>query len=339
MSIALPARRLSVAPMMAVTDRHYRYFLRLLSKHTWLYTEMVVDQSLIHGDKKRFLQYADCEHPIALQLGGHDAQRLAQCTRWAEEWGYDEVNLNVGCPSDRVQNGGIGACLMATPHVVAEAVHAMQLAVKIPVTVKHRIGIDEQESFEQLCQFVETVADAGCQTFIVHARKAWLKGLSPKENRHKPPINWRMVHELKAQFPRLEIIINGDIKSLPQGLLHLDDYEGLPAVDGVMLGRLIMDDAWALHDADRLYYGAENPFTDPKAALAVYEDYLAEAIAEGVPIGLMLQHLLALFVGQKGARQWRRYLSANMYKPDASLAVLREAMDLVQFEVASVDVI
>lgn len=332
MSTVLPPRRLSVAPMMAVTDRHYRYFLRLLSKHTWLYTEMVVDQSLIHGDKQRFLKYADIEHPIALQLGGHDSQRLAQCTRWAEEWGYDEVNLNVGCPSDRVQNGGIGACLMATPQVVAEAIHAMQSAVNIPVTVKHRIGIDNQDSFEELCRFVETVAQAGCKTFIVHARKAWLNGLSPKENRHKPPIQWAVVHQLKAVFPHLEIIINGDIKSLSQGLNHLQPYEGLPAVDGVMLGRLIMDDAWALHNADSLYYGMPNPATNPKTVLALYEDYLQMAMDEGVPIGLMLQHLLALFAGQKGARQWRRYLSANMYKKEAGLEVLRAAAELVTWE-------
>lgn len=332
MSTVLPPRRLSVAPMMAVTDRHYRYFLRLLSKYTWLYTEMVVDQSLIHGDKQRFLKYADIEHPIALQLGGHDPQRLAQCTRWAEEWGYDEVNLNVGCPSDRVQNGGIGACLMATPQVVADAVHAMQAVVKIPVTVKHRIGIDNQDSFEALCRFVETVAQAGCKTFIVHARKAWLSGLSPKENRHKPPIQWAIVHQLKAAFPQLEIIINGDIKSLSQGLNHLQPYEGLPAVDGVMLGRLIMDDAWALHSADSLYYGMPNPATNPKAVLALYEDYLQMAMDEGVPIGLMLQHLLALFAGQKGAKQWRRYLSANMYKKDAGLDVLRSAAELVTWE-------
>jgi tRNA-dihydrouridine synthase A len=328
----LPSRRLSVAPMMAVTDRHFRYFLRLLSKQTWLYTEMVVDQSLIHGDKKRFLQYADVEHPIALQLGGYDAQRLAQCTRWAEEWGYDEVNLNVGCPSDRVQSGRIGACLMATPNVVAEAVHAMQSVVKIPVTVKHRIGIDHQDSFEALCTFVETVAAAGCKTFIVHARKAWLNGLSPKENRHKPPIQWTVVHQLKAQFPQLEILINGDIKSLAQGLNHLQPYEDLPAVDGVMLGRLIMDDPWALHNADSLYYGMEDPAINPKDVLDVYEEYLQEAMHDGVPMGLMLQHLLALFAGQKGARQWRRYLSANMYKKEAGLEVLREAASLVTWE-------
>ncbi len=332
---SLPPRRLSVAPMMAVTDRHFRYFLRLLSKQTWLYTEMVVDQSLIHGDKQRFLRYADCEHPIALQLGGHDSVRLAQCTRWAEEWGYDEVNLNVGCPSDRVQNGGIGACLMATPQVVAEAVHAMQSAVKIPVTVKHRIGIDNQDSFDELCTFVETVAAAGCQTFIVHARKAWLNGLSPKENRHKPPINWAVVHQLKAEFPQLEMLINGDIKSLEQGLNHLQPYQDLPAVDGVMLGRLIMDDPWALHNADSLYYGTQDPATDAKAVLEVYEGYLANAMQEGVPMGLMLQHLLALFAGQKGARQWRRYLSANMYKKGAGLEVMREAARLVVLEDAT----
>lgn len=326
----LPSRRLSVAPMMAVTDRHFRYFLRLLSKNIWLYTEMVVDQSLIHGDKQRFLRYDEIEHPIALQLGGHDPQRLAQCAQWADEWGYDEVNLNVGCPSDRVQNGGIGACLMATPQVVAEAVAAMQAKVTIPVTVKHRIGIDELDRFDQLCQFVETVAEAGCQTFIVHARKAWLQGLSPKENRHKPPINWAVVHQLKASFPQLEIIINGDIKSLEQGLQHLETYRDLPAVDGVMLGRLLMDNPWTLHDADRLYYQQDNPFVSAKEALLVYEGYLHQAVAEGVPIGLMLQHLLAMFAGQKGAKQWRRHLSATMYKADAGVHLLREAMDLIR---------
>lgn len=325
----LPPRRLSIAPMMAVTDRHFRYFLRLLSKHTWLYTEMVVDQALIHGDKQRFLRYADTEHPIALQLGGSEPAQLAQCSLWAQEWGYDEVNLNVGCPSDRVQSGRIGACLMATPQVVAEAVHAMQSAVSIPVTVKHRIGIDDMDSFDALCTFVETVSAAGCNTFIVHARKAWLKGLSPKENRHKPPIQWAVVHQLKAQFPQLEILINGDIKSLEQGLTHLQPYEGLPALDGVMLGRLIMDDPWALHTADSLYYGEPDPATDPHAVLTAYEPYLEAAMSEGVPMGLMLQHLLAMFAGQKNARQWRRYLTANMYQKGAGLDVLRDAAALV----------
>lgn len=326
---SLPARRLSIAPMMAVTDRHFRYFLRLLSQKTWLYTEMVVDQALIHGDKKRFLQYADCEHPIALQLGGSDPHRLAQCTQWAEEWGYDEVNLNVGCPSDRVQSGQIGACLMAVPQVVADAVHAMQARVAIPVTVKSRIGIDDKDSFEELCMFIETIAQTGCKTFIIHARKAWLKGLSPKENRHKPPICWSVVHQVKQVFPHLEIIINGDIKSLEQGLTHLEPVEGLPAVDGVMLGRLIMDDPWVLHRADELYYGVNNPSEDLHAVLDQYEPYLAQAMAEGVPLGLMLQHLLALFHGQRGAKQWRRYLTAEMYRPDVGLEVLRQARTLV----------
>jgi tRNA-dihydrouridine synthase A len=327
--MTLPARRLSVAPMMAVTDRHFRYFLRLLSRKTWLYTEMVVDQALIHGDKKRFLQYADIEHPIALQLGGSDPHRLAQCTKWAEEWGYDEVNLNVGCPSDRVQSGQIGACLMAVPQVVAEAVAAMQSQVSIPVTVKSRIGIDNKDSFEDLCVFIETIAQTGCKTFIVHARKAWLKGLSPKENRHKPPICWSVVHQLKQTFPALEIIINGDIRSLEQGLTHLQDYEGLPAVDGVMLGRLVMDDPWALHQADSLYYGAEDPSQNLHEVLEEYEPYLVQAIAEGVPFGLMMQHLLSLFHGQQGAKQWRRYLTAEMYQKGAGLDVLRQAKQLV----------
>ncbi len=327
--MTLPARRLSVAPMMAVTDRHFRYFLRLLSKQTWLYTEMVVDQALIHGDKQRFLRYADIEHPIALQLGGSDPVQLAQCAAWAEEWGYDEVNLNVGCPSDRVQSGQIGACLMAVPHVVAEAVHAMQARVKIPVTVKSRIGIDHQDSFEELCHFIETVAQAGCQTFIVHARKAWLKGLSPKENRHKPPICWSVVHQVKAMFPHLEIIINGDIRSLEQGLTHLQPYQGLPAVDGVMLGRLIMDDPWILHQADAVYYAVDNPVQNVGEALLIYENYLQHAMSEGVPFGLMMQHLLSLFHGQPRAKQWRRYLTEQMYREGAGMEVLRQAKTLV----------
>jgi tRNA-dihydrouridine synthase A len=327
--MALPSRRLSIAPMMAVTDRHFRYFLRLLSKQTWLYTEMVVDQALIHGDKQRFLRYDDSEHPIALQLGGSNPSQLAQCTKWAEEWGYDEVNLNVGCPSDRVQSGQIGACLMAVPQIVADAVHAMQSQVKIPVTVKSRIGIDDKDSFEELCSFIETIAQTGCKTFIIHARKAWLKGLSPKENRHKPPICWSVVHQVKQVFPHLEIIINGDIKSLEQGLVHLDDYEGLPAVDGVMLGRLIMDDPWALHCADSLYYGLSDPTDDLHEVLALYEPYLVQAMSEGVPFGLMVQHLLALFHGQRGAKQWRRYLTAEMYQEGAGIEVLRQAKKLV----------
>ena len=323
--MTLPARRLSIAPMMAVTDRHFRYFLRLLSKKTWLYTEMVVDQALIHGDKKRFLQYDDIEHPIALQLGGSNPDQLARCTKWAEEWGYDEVNLNVGCPSDRVQSGQIGACLMAVPQVVADAVAEMQTRVKIPVTVKSRIGIDDKDSFEELCSFVETIAQTGCKTFIIHARKAWLKGLSPKENRHKPPICWSVVHQVKKEFPDLEILINGDIKSLEQGLMHLDHYDGLPAVDGVMLGRLIMDDPWALHKADSLYYGVDDPATNLYQILEQYEPYLEQAMSEGVPFGLMMQHLLALFHGQRGAKQWRRYLTAEMYKEGAGLEILRQA--------------
>lgn len=315
--------------MMAVTDRHFRFFLRLLSRQTWLYTEMVVDQALIHGDKQRFLRYADVEHPVALQLGGSQPDTLAQCARWAQDWGYDEVNLNVGCPSDRVQSGRIGACLMAWPQVVAEAVAAMQAAVSIPVTVKSRIGIDDMDSFEQLCHFVDTVRQAGCRTFIVHARKAWLSGLNPKENRHKPPIQWSVVHQLKAVFPELEIILNGEIRSLQQGLVHLDSYEGLPAVDGIMLGRLIMDDPWALHQADSLYFGLPDPATDPHQALEAYAPYLEEAMVEGVPFGLMMQHLLSLFAGQKGARAWRRHLSAHMYQPAAGLDVMRAAAALV----------
>lgn len=335
MSSALPPRRLSVAPMLDVTDRHFRYFLRLLSKQTWLYTEMVVDQSLIYGDKQRFLAFADSEHPVALQLGGSDPVKLKQAAKWGEDWGYDEINLNVGCPSDRVQNGGIGACLMATPQVVADAVAAMQSVVKVPVTVKHRIGIDDLDSFELLCRFVETVSAAGCKTFIVHARKAWLQGLSPKENRHKPQIDWTVVHQLKAAFPHLELIINGDIKSLEQGLLHLSPYEGLPALDGVMIGRLFMDNPWALHRADSLYYGQPDPVSDPHETILAYEPYLQQAMEEGVPMGLMLQHLLAMFAGQKGARQWRRYLSANMYQKGKGLEVLHEALALVPKETLS----
>ena len=242
-------RRFSVAPMLDWTDRHCRYFHRLLSKHALLYTEMVTTGALIHGDKHRFLQFNASENPVAFQLGGSNPKDLAVCAKMVEEYGYDEINLNVGCPSDRVQNGSFGACLMAEPALVAECIAAMSQVVSIPVTVKSRIGIDDKDSYEELVQFIGTIADTGCKTFIVHARKAWLKGLSPKQNREVPPLDYERVYQLKRDFPGLEIIINGGITTLEQAALMLDQ------VDGVMVGREAYQNPYILAGVDNLLYG------------------------------------------------------------------------------------
>jgi len=241
-------RRLSVAPMLDWTDRYCRYFLRLISHRTLLYTEMVTTGAIIHGERDRFLRFDSAEHPLALQLGGSEPDELATCARLGADYGYDEINLNVGCPSDRVQSGRFGACLMATPAVVAAGVAAMRGAVDVPVTVKHRIGIDERDSYAELCDFIGTVAEAGCTTFIVHARKAWLQGLSPKQNREVPPLRYELVHQLKHDFPDLAFVINGGFKTLAQV------SEQLQQVDGVMIGREVYSNPWLLAEADRLIW-------------------------------------------------------------------------------------
>jgi len=313
-------RRLSVAPMLDWTDRHCRYFLRLITRRTLLYTEMVTTGALIHGDLDRHLRFDPAEHPLALQLGGADPRELARCAGLGQEWGYDEINLNCGCPSDRVRHGRFGACLMAEPALVADCVAAMKAAVAIPVTVKSRIGIDERDSYEELAAFVAALAGAGCDGLIVHARKAWLQGLSPRENREVPPLRYDLVARLKADFPGLPIAINGGVRTL-------DAAAGLLGrLDGVMIGRAAYEDPWVLAGADRLIYGETTPHPTRHRVLEAFLPYVERELADGVPLGAMSRHILGLFHGQPGARAWRRYISEHAHRPDAGPRVLTRAL-------------
>ncbi|MDX1756612.1 MAG: tRNA dihydrouridine(20/20a) synthase DusA [Marinobacter sp.] len=314
------SRRFSVAPMMDWTTTHYRYLARCLSRRALLYTEMVTTGALIHGDTARFLRHDPTEYPLALQLGGSEPGELAHCARLAEQYGFDEVNLNVGCPSDRVQNNMIGACLMGYPQKVAEGVRAMQAATNLPVTVKHRIGIDGRESWEDLCSFIETVAEAGCRTFIVHARIAILNGLSPKENREIPPLKYDWVYRLKARYPNLEIIINGGIRTIDEC------HEHLAHTDGVMLGREAYHNPWLLAQVDAEFFGAEAPVNSRHQALRAMLPFIESELSRGVYLGHISRHLLGLFHGCPGGRQFRRHLSENAHKPGAGLEVIEQAM-------------
>jgi len=314
-------RRFSLAPMMEWSTSDCRTFWRLLTRNALLYTEMVTTGALLHGDRRRFLDFNKVEHPLALQLGGSDPQALAECARIAEDWGYDEVNLNCGCPSDRVQNGKIGACLMAEPDLVAECIAAMQQSVKIPVTVKHRIGIDDMEDYEGLVDFVTKVAASGCKTFIVHARKAWLKGLSPKENREIPPLQYDKVAQLKRDFPHLEIIINGGITSLDQAEALLQQ------VDGVMVGREAYSNPYLLAAVDQRIFGVERPIISRDQVMTEMLIYTAEQLAEGARLNHITRHILGLYQGQPGARSFRRVLSEQAHKPGAGIDVLERALD------------
>ncbi len=316
-------RRFSTAPMMDWSDKQCRYIWRQLTKDTLLYTEMVTTGALIHGNRDRFLEYNDIEHPIALQLGGSNPSELATCSRYAEEWGYDEVNLNVGCPSDRVQNNMIGACLMAHPQLVADCIKAMQDSTSIDVTIKHRIGIDDQDSYEHMRDFVATVAETGCKTFIVHARKAILQGLSPKENREVPPLRYDDVYRLKQEFPDLEIIINGGIKT------HKQIAEIMPHVDGVMLGREAYQNPSVLIDADELYFGKPANTESAKDAVRALYPYIETLLAKGAPLHYVSRHILGLFNGQRGARLFRRYLSERAHLRESGIQVLEEALQLI----------
>jgi tRNA-dihydrouridine synthase A len=325
-----PAYRLSVAPMMDWTDRFDRYFLRLISRRTLLYTEMITTGALIHGDAERFLAFDPAEHPVACQLGGSDPADLAKAARMVEEAGYDEVNLNVGCPSDRVQSGRFGACLMAEPELVAECVAAMRAAVSIPVTVKSRIGIDGREAYEDLTRFVATVADAGCTRFIVHARIAVLAGLSPKENREIPPLKYPWVHRLKADFPHLTVCLNGGLTGLNQVETHLAGGADGPGLDGAMIGRAAYQDPYVLAEADRRIFGDAAAETPSRHAVAhAMLEYIARQIADGVPLHHITRHILGLFNGCPGARRWRRYLSENAYASGAGPEVVEQALALV----------
>ena len=316
----IPSRRLCVAPMLDVTDRHFRYLVRLLSRHAVLYSEMVTTGALLHGDVRRHLAFHPAEHPVALQLGGSEPQAMARCARLAAAWGYDEVNINVGCPSERVRNGAFGACLMAEPATVAACVAAMTDAVDLPVTVKTRIGIDHQDGYEPLARFVATVAAAGCTTFIVHARKAWLAGLSPRENRTVPPLRYDVVRRLKTDFPHLEVIINGGIPSLDAAAEHLT------RVDGVMMGRAVARDPAVLAAADRLLFADPRPPATAREVVEAYLPYVAAERAVGTPLGPMARHLLGLFSGQPGAKAWRRHLSEHMHRPGAGGEVIGDAL-------------
>ncbi|MEE4661613.1 MAG: tRNA dihydrouridine(20/20a) synthase DusA, partial [Halieaceae bacterium] len=285
--------------MMDWSDRHCRFFWRLLTRRALLYTEMVTTGALLHGDRERFLRFDPAEHPVALQVGGSDPEALAQCAALAEDWGYDEINLNCGCPSDRVQSGAFGACLMAEPALVADCVAAMREACAVPVTVKHRIGIDHMESFDEMLGFVDAVAAAGCEVFIVHARKAWLKGLSPKENREVPPLHYDWVYRLKQARPDLSIVINGGITDLAACDTHLKQ------VDGVMLGREAYHNPFLLAQVDRLVFADPRPAVDREAVMAGFLPYVREQLAQGSALHHMTRHILGLYQGVPGARRFR----------------------------------
>ena len=320
------AARLSVAPMIDWTDRHCRFLHRLLSRETLLYTEMVTSPALVRGRAFHLLAHSPEEHPVALQLGGSDPVELAEAARIGAEAGYDEINLNVGCPSDRVQSGTFGAVLMRQPDLVAECCAAMQAVVDVPVTVKCRIGVDDQEPREVLPSFLETVSGAGVTRFSIHARKAWLKGLSPKENRDIPPLDYPLVYEMKQNFPHLHLSLNGGVGSLKEALGHLE-----MGLDGVMIGRAAYHQPWdILGDADALIFAKQNPFADPLDSVEAMLPYVEEHLSEGGKLGQISKHMLGLFAGQPGARLWRRVLSEGAHKEGAGVALIKEALDVVR---------
>jgi len=310
--------------MLDVTDRHFRFFLRLLSTKTLLYTEMVTTGAILHGkDPERFLDFSEAEHPVALQLGGSDPEDLARCSEKASLWGYDEINLNVGCPSDRVQNNLIGACLMAYPERVAACFQAMQAATDKPVTIKCRIGIDDQDEDEDLENFISILKQAGCRIFILHARKAWLQGLSPKQNRDVPPLNYPRVHRLKQQHPELTLGINGGIKTLQAC------QEQLQFTDSVMLGRALWDNPMLAAQVDQQLYGLDKPVITAHQAVTAYLPYVEEQLKRGVRLNALTKPLMGVFQGVPGARKFRRHLSENAHLPNQNADVIRQALDCV----------
>lgn len=314
-----PSHRFSVAPMMDWTDRWCRLFHRSLTRHARLYTEMLHANAVLRGDRLHLLGFDAREHPVAVQLGGSDPALLRSAARICEDFGYDEINLNVGCPSERVQSGAFGACLMATPDTVAECVQAMSDAVSVPVTVKHRIGIDDRDSEEALHAFVRTVAEAGCRTFLVHARKAWLKGLSPRENREIPPLDYGRVYRLKAAYPALTIVLNGGLQSVAQA------REALGSLDGVMMGRAAYQDPFVLTEVDPVFFGDPAPVANHAEAIEACVRIAEDMAAAGVPLSRLLRHVLGLLRGQPGARQWRRMLTETAARSDVGPDVIRDA--------------
>jgi tRNA-dihydrouridine synthase A len=320
-------RTVCVAPMMECTDRHDRYLLRLISRHALLYTEMITTMALRNGDPAQLLAFHPIERPLALQLGGSHPADMAACAQLGERYGYDEINLNVGCPSGRVRSGRFGACLMAQPQLVADCVAAMGVAVSIPITVKTRIGIDRHDSYEGLVRFVRTVARAGCRTLIVHARKAWLSGLSPRQNLEVPPLRHDWVHRLKQDFPELDIVLNGGIRSLAEVRQHLNSLAG--PVDGVMIGRQAYHDPFLLASVDGQFYGDQRPTPGRREVVASYIRYMERELSRGVRLSDMTRHMLGLFHGQPGARAWRRHLTEGARRVGAGADVIRSALERV----------
>ena len=309
--------------MMAHTDRHFRYLLRLLSGRSMLYTEMLTTGALLHGDTEKHARFNGAEHPVGIQLGGSAPGELASCAKIAADFGYDEINLNVGCPSERVKAGRFGACLMAEPVLVAECVRAMAEATELPVTVKSRTGIDQQDDYEHLQQFVSTVSRSGCRTFIIHARKAWLQGLSPRQNRSLPPLQYEMVYRLKQDFPELEIIINGGITSLAETRNHLLH------VDGVMLGRAVCNNPYLLAGVDNYLFGVNNIAPSRMETLQNYMRYMEREMADGENLYAMARHIIGLFHGQSGARAYRRHLTTKAVQTNAGTEIIGEAAAMV----------
>ncbi|MEC4985918.1 MAG: tRNA dihydrouridine(20/20a) synthase DusA [Oscillatoria sp. PMC 1068.18] len=311
---------LSVAPMMDRTDRHFRYFMRQITRYTLLYTEMITTAAIMNGSRAKLLDFSTEEKPLSLQLGGDNPDDLAECARIAEDWGYDEVNLNVGCPSSRVQNGNFGACLMLQPELVAKAVSAMQKATSLPVTVKHRIGVDERDRYEDLVNFVRIVSEAGCQRFTIHARKAWLQGLSPKENRNIPPLRYHDVHRLKQEFSHLWIEING-------GFTNLQQVQGqLQLVDAVMIGRAAYDNPYLFASSDREIFNVEIVPRSRHEVVEAMFPYLDYWVGKGLKLHKITRHLLQLFAGKPGTKAWKRHLSENAHLPDVGVDLVREAL-------------
>lgn len=314
--------RFCVAPMIDWTDRHCRYLHRLLSKHARLYTEMITTNAILRGDRNHLLTFNSEEHPLALQLGGSDPKALAECARIGEEYGYDEINLNVGCPSDRVQQGQFGACLMAQPELVGDCIAAMQAAVDIPVTVKTRIGIDDCVVEDFLWRFVETVTEAGCRTWIIHARKAWLQGLNPKQNREIPPLNYPLVYQLKRDFPACAIILNGGIQNVNEALQHLQH------VDGVMLGRAAYQQPYLLREVDSAFFAEHSALPTREIILQSFIDYMQKQMQQGVSLHIMLRPLLGLWHGEAGGRKIRQILSDAGVSPEEKILFLRSCCDI-----------
>jgi tRNA-dihydrouridine synthase A len=326
-----PNRKFSVAPMMEWTDRHCRFFHRLLTRRALLYTEMLTTGAVLHGDRARLLRFDAAEHPLALQLGGSEPRALAACARIGAELGFDEINLNAGCPSDRVQDGRFGACLMAEPALVGDCVAAMKAAVSIPVTVKCRIGIDEQDPEAALETFARSIEQARADALIVHARKAWLKGLSPKENREVPPLDYARVYRLKAAHPRLTVVLNGGVAGVEQALAHLQH------VDGVMMGRAAYQEPWRLIAVDPLLFGEDAPFNSPKQAAAALAPYIERETANGTRLHAITRHLHGLFRAVPGARAYRRHLAGAAASPQAGAEFLAAALARVGDQVLDSD--